>query len=81
MNSTNILTTVLSGAIRWLWVLLVLFWTPIKWVLSIDVFFQGIRAIYYWDDPTVFAGWTFLAHFAALTALTYFVAEYRPKGL
>jgi len=35
--------------------------------------------IYYWETPGVYAGWTFLAHFAGLTALTCFVASYEPK--
>ena len=53
----------------------------LKWLVSIEVFFQFIRMIYHWNTPGVYAGWTFLLHFAVLTALTYFVSIYKPKGL
>ena len=53
----------------------------LKWIVSIDVFFQFIRMVYHWNTPGVFAGWTFLAHFAVLVALTYFVSIYKPKGI
>jgi hypothetical protein len=53
----------------------------LKWVVSIEVFYQGVRAVYYWSDPAVHAGWTFFAHFAGLTALTYFVSVFKPKGV
>ena len=33
------------------------------------------------STPGVYAGWTFLLHFAVLTALTYFVSIYKPKGI
>ncbi|AFJ03874.1 KleE protein (plasmid) [Methylophaga frappieri] len=72
---------VLAAILRWVWIAVVLVWPLLKWVISIDVFFQGIRAVYYWNDPAVHAGWTFLAHFAVLTLLTYFVSVYKPKGV
>ncbi|ADP99954.1 MULTISPECIES: KleE stable inheritance protein [Pseudomonadota] len=71
----------LAAILRWVWIGVVLVWPLLKWVISIDVFFQGVRAVYYWDDPTVHAGWTFLAHFAVLTVLTYFVSVFKPKGV
>ncbi|WP_020405838.1 KleE stable inheritance protein [Hahella ganghwensis] len=66
---------------RWVWVALVLVWPVLKWIISIDVFFQGIRAIYHWNTPGINAGWTFLLHFAILTALTYIVSIHKPKGI
>jgi hypothetical protein len=50
-------------------------------VLSIATFFQFVRMLYHWNTPGVYAGWSFLAYFAALTAITYFVSIYKPKGL
>jgi hypothetical protein len=32
------------------------------------------------EHPNVYAGWTFLLHFAVFTALTYLVAVHRPRG-
>lgn len=70
------------GAIwRAVWVLFVLVWPLLKWVISIEVFFQFIRMLYHWNTPGVHAGWTFLLHFTVLTVLTYMVAFYKPKGL
>lgn len=70
-----------AALVRFVWVVTVLVWPVLKWVLSIEVFFQLLRAFYYWDDPGSYAGWTFLMHFAALTAVTYFVSFFKPKGL
>lgn len=70
-----------AAVVKGLWVVTVLVWPILKWVVSIDCFFQLIRMIYHWDTPGVHAGLTFLAHFAVLTALTYFVSVFKPKGL
>ena len=67
--------------IKGIWVVTVLIWPILKWVVSIDCVFKLIRAIYYWDTPGVHAGWTFMLHFGVLSALTYFVSVYQPKGL
>lgn len=70
-----------SSIIYWIWLTIALFWTPLKWMISINVFFHAIRAVYYWENPEIHAGWTFLIHFTALTALTYFVSTYKPKDI
>lgn len=57
-----------------------LLWPLLKWVLAIDVTWQFVRMLYYWNSPGTYAGFVFLLHFSALTALTYFVGVYRPKG-
>lgn len=71
----------LAGLVKFLWVVTVLVWPILKWILSIEVFFQFARMLYYWNTPGVFAGWTFMLHFSVLTAITYFVSIYQPKGL
>nr|BCU00955.1 KleE protein [uncultured bacterium] len=71
----------LAGLVRFVWVATVLVWPVLKWIVSIEVFFQFVRMIYHWDTPGVYAGWTFLVHFSVLTALTYFVSLYKPKGI
>lgn len=70
-----------AAVIKGIWVLTVLVWPILKWVVSIDCVFQFARMMYHWNTPGVHAGFTFLAHFAVLTALTYFVSIYKPKGL
>ncbi|MDK3025140.1 KleE stable inheritance protein [Cupriavidus taiwanensis] len=71
----------LAGLVKFVWVATVLVWPVLKWVLSIITFFQFVRMLYHWNTPGVYAGWSFLAYFAALTAITYFVSIYKPKGL
>jgi len=70
-----------AALVCFVWVVVVLVWPVLKWVLSVEVFFKLLRAFYYWDDPGSHAGWVFLMHFAALTAVTYFVSFFKPKGL
>lgn len=80
-RSNAIAKAVLAGAVRVVWVVTVLVWPLLRWVLSFEVLFQMMRMVYYWNTPGLHAGWTFLLHFALLTALTYFVSAYIPKGL
>ena len=68
-------------AFWWVWMLTVLAWPVLKWVISINVFFHFLKMIYFWDAHGVYAGWVFLFHFLVLTGLTYFVSNFRPKGL
>ncbi|MGK9145818.1 protein kleE [Xanthomonas euvesicatoria] len=70
-----------AGVVKFVWVTTVLVWPVLKWVLSIITFFQFVRMLYHWNTPGVYASWSFLAYFAALTASTYFVSIYKPKGL
>ena len=82
-NSANEPTrpVVSGGLVKVVWVVAVLVWPVLKWVVTLDVLFQFVRMLYHWNTPGVFAGWTFMLHFAVLTALTYFVSMYKPKGL
>lgn len=70
-----------SGILKFVWIAVVLVWPVLKWLVSIEVLFQFIHMLYHWNTSDVYAGWTFLLHFAMLTALTYFVSIYKPKGL
>lgn len=70
-----------DGVLRFIWITTVLVWPVLKWIVSIEVFFQFIRMLYHWNTPSVYAGWTFLLHFSGLTALTYYVSIYKPKGI
>ena len=58
--------------------LVALVWPVLKWVLAIDVTWQFARMLYLWNTPGTYAGFVFLLHFGVLSALTYFVAVYRP---
>lgn len=56
-------------------IILAIFWIPIKWILSMDCFFQLLRMLYYWNTPGIHAGWIFLAHFSVLTVLMIFITS------
>ncbi|WP_322075521.1 KleE stable inheritance protein [Burkholderia cenocepacia] len=72
---------VLAAIIKAVWVVVVLVWPILRWVIALDVVFQLVRMLWLWHTPGAHAGWAFLLHFAVLTALTYFVSLYKPKGL
>ncbi len=80
VSSANTVKTVFEGLVWFVWIATVLVWPVLKMVLSIEVFFQFIRMIYYWDTRGVHANWTFLLHFTALVAITWFVTAYKPKS-
>jgi hypothetical protein len=71
---------VVSVIVAGVWVVIVLLWPLLQWIVSLDVLYQLLRTLYYWRTPGVYAGWTLVMHFTALTALTYFVSVYRPQG-
>ncbi len=73
--------SVLSGLWRGLWVLTVLLWPFLKWIVSLDVLGRLVIALYHWDTPGSYAGWTFIGHFIVLVTLTWYVSAYKPKGI
>lgn len=77
---TSCIRIFLAGLLKGVWVVVVLVWPLLKWLASIEVFFQLIRMIYLWNTPGTHAVWTFAGHFALLAALTYFVSVFKPKG-
>ena len=44
-----------APVVKAVWVVVVLVWPLLKWIVSIDVFFQFIRMDYHWNTPGVFA--------------------------
>lgn len=74
-------STLIQNVIKVVWVVTVLVWPILKWVFSIEIFFQLIKFMINWDKEGIYAGIDFFSHFALLTALTYFVSIYKPKNL
>lgn len=72
---------VVSAVIRAIWLVTVLTWPILKWVLVSDCVIQLIKMIYHWGTPGHHAGLIFLLHFFFMTAVTYFVSAFKPKGL
>ena len=70
-----------SGTVWVLWFVVSSVWPVLRWVMALDVAFQGGRMAWYWDTPGVYAGWVFLAHFALFVGVTYFVMFYNPRAV
>lgn len=70
-----------QSIVKGAWLVTALLWPLLRWPISIEVFLQFVRTLYYWDTPGMRAGWTFILHFAVLVALTYFVSVHKPKGM
>lgn len=62
------------------WSLTVLVWPLLRWVIALDCVYQLVRMLWFWDTPGTYAGFTFVAHYAFLFAMTYFVMFGKPKG-
>lgn len=69
----------LKIVLRYIGLLVIVCFPVLKWLLSVDVFFLGVRAIYYWNDPLSNAGWLFIYHFLVLVMLIFFVTYYKAK--
>jgi hypothetical protein len=48
--------------------------------VSLEVLWRLLLVIYHRDDTDSHAGWIFILHFLAFSALTYFATCYKPKG-
>ena len=70
---------ILRGVSRFVWLLTVLMWPIMKWVV-LPRSRSSFSACCIIGTPEANAGWTFLLHFAVLTALTCYVSIYEPKG-
>ncbi|MGC6373669.1 KleE stable inheritance protein [Pseudomonas sp. S2.OTC.A_B10] len=70
-----------SGIVKTLWFVVALVWPFLRWVIALDVVFQGLAMVWHWDTPGSHAGWTFALHFAVLVALTFFVSVFKPQGV
>ena len=75
-----ILLLMTKGLWASIWLTIVCLWPMLRFIAALDLLFQLIRTAYYWNTPNVYAGWTFLLHFAAFTVLTGLVAVHRPAG-
>ncbi len=73
----SIIAWMFKGLVKCIWFTIIYIIFPkVKWIIAMDVVFQGCRAIYYWNDPAMNAGWTFLMHFGVLTTLIFFYQYY-----
>lgn len=66
--------------IRAVWVCTVILWPILRWLIALDCVIQFLKTMYHWNTPGSHATLVFILHFFALSALTYFVSAYLPKG-
>lgn len=79
MSQDLTMKSVVNTVANVLYVLIGLFWPIVKWGMAFNCVYQFARALYYWNTPEMYAGWTALLHFAAFVGLFYFMASYKPK--
>lgn len=75
-----------SGVILWAWVCVVMVWPLLRWIIALDCVVQLISFIYHLTTSVdIYIKFqscvVFILHFAALSALTYFVSVYKPRGV
>ncbi|TWI62533.1 hypothetical protein IP91_04053 [Pseudoduganella lurida] len=51
----------------------VMTWPLLRWVVTVDLMFQLVRAMVLWDTPGVHAGFTCFVHFAVVILLAVIV--------
>jgi len=74
-NHFKSLNNIFLGLIKVVRFLLIIFSTPISFLLSVDCLIQFVRMIYLWDTVGSNGGVTFFIHFSALVAFKYIVAN------
>ena len=79
VQNMGIPNAVLTHLINALWILALLLWPILRWIMALDVAFQGFRMAITWSDPGMHAGVKFVVHFLIFAAVTYFVTQYKPK--
>lgn len=70
---------ILSRIFSIAWIFFLLTWPLAQWVVAFDIVYEFLRALYYWNTPGVYAGFTFVIHLIAGSALTYLVATRQIK--
>ena len=71
----SVFTTIMNVV----YVLLAIFWPIVRWVMALNCVYQFGRALYYWNTPGMYAGWTALLHYAVFVGIYAFIAIYKPK--
>jgi hypothetical protein len=71
--------SIMSWIIGLVWLLLGMFWPLLNWIITMDVFFQLLRAVYYSNTP-VHATLQAAIHGFVYILLSLFVYLYRPKA-
>lgn len=79
VSNMGIPKALLSHLINAVWTLTLLLWPILRWIMALDVAFQGFRMAVTWSDPGTHAGITFIVHFLVFAAVTYFATNYKPK--
>jgi hypothetical protein len=71
--------SIMSWIIGLVWLLLGMFWPLLNWIITMDVFFQFLRAVYYLSTPVIHATLQASIHGVLYILLSLFVYLYRPK--
>ncbi|EJA8139895.1 KleE protein [Escherichia coli] len=76
-NST--LRNVANGVISAVYIVLVMLWPFIKIILCLNVALQFFKMLFKWDEGPFAAACPFVLSFVVLTAMMYFITNWKPK--
>ncbi|EJL7111676.1 KleE protein [Salmonella enterica] len=76
-NST--LRNIANGVISAVYIVLVMLWPFIKIILSLNVALQFFKMLFKWNEGPFAAAFPFVLSFVVLTAMMYFITNWKPK--
>jgi hypothetical protein len=79
--SGGTIRNIAHGAMSALYIVLVMLWTPVRFMLIANVVLQFFKMLFKWHESPFSAAWPFMASFAVLAVLTYIMATWKPKVL
>ncbi len=72
---------ILYGTDAAAWIMIVLLSPVWKWIAVIDMLFQLLKTMYYWDTPGAHAGWIAVLHIGVFLGLYFYVLFHKPKWI
>lgn len=60
------------------WTVLMVTWPLLGRLLPLDIVFQLLRMLFYWETPGMHAGWTCMLHFGGYLSLYMFLVFHKP---
>lgn len=79
VNPNSTLRNIANGVISAVYIVLVMLWPFIKIILSLNVALQFFKMLFKWNEGPFAAACPFILSFVVLTAMMYFITNWKPK--
>lgn len=80
VTPSSTLRNIAHGVINALYIVLAMLWPFIKVILSLNVALQFFKMLFKWNEAPFAAAWPFVLSFVVLTAMMYFITNWKPKN-